>query len=90
MKASNMAKNLFIISDVLIPAVRVSGDMLQSYDSNIAFKYYLAGKLHVLLDKKYYNYSKTTVKYRNKFLNETSKDVERKIKSGEYILTDLN
>ena len=29
-------------------------------------------------------------KYRNQFLGETKKETEAKIKSGEYILTDLN
>ena len=42
------------------------------------------------LDQKYWNYSNTTGKYRNIFLNETIKDTKAKIKSGEYILTDLN
>ena len=44
----------------------------------------------VLLDEKYYNYSKTTAKYRNIFLNEDTKTVERKIKTGEYKLVNLN
>ena len=42
------------------------------------------------LDKTYWNYSVTTGKYRNQFLGETKKETEAKIKSGEYILTDLN
>jgi len=42
------------------------------------------------LDQKYWNYSNTTGKYRNIFLNETIKDTRAKIKSGEYKLTDLN
>ena len=42
------------------------------------------------LDKKYWNYSNTTGKYRNIFLNETIKDTRAKIKNGTYILTDLN
>jgi len=42
------------------------------------------------LDEKYCKYSNTTIKYRNQFLNTTSEEVELKIKSGEYILTDLN
>jgi hypothetical protein len=42
------------------------------------------------LDQKYWNYSNTTGKYRNIFLGETIKDTKAKIKSGEYILTDLN
>ena len=32
----------------------------------------------------------TTSKYRNIFLEETKKDTEKKIESGEYILTNLN
>ena len=44
----------------------------------------------VQLDKKYWNYSNTTGKYRNIFLNETIKDTRKKIKSGEYKLVDLN
>ncbi len=42
------------------------------------------------LDKNKYDYSTTTIKYRNAFLMETSKEIERKIKEGKYILTDLN
>ena len=42
------------------------------------------------LDKKYWNFSNTTSKYRNKFLNETTKETIAKIKSGEYKLVDLN
>ena len=42
------------------------------------------------LDKKYWNYSVTTSKYRNIFLEETKKDTEKKIESGEYVLTNLN
>ncbi len=37
-----------------------------------------------------WDYSVTTGKYRNQFLGETKKETERKIKSGEYIITDLN
>lgn len=44
----------------------------------------------VYLDERYWNYSKTTGKYRNEFLGETSKETKEKIKSGKYILTDLN
>ena len=42
------------------------------------------------LDEHYWNYSKTTSKYRNIFLGENTKDTLKKIKSGEYILTDLS
>lgn len=33
-----------------------------------------------------WNYSRTTSKYRSKFLNETTKETESKIKSGEYVI----
>lgn len=64
------------------------GIFFQSYDSLIAFKPNNGGKIQ--LDKTYWDYSKTTGKYRNQFLNENKKETERKIESGEYILTDLN
>lgn len=44
----------------------------------------------VYLDSVYWNYSHTTSKYRSQFLGESTKDTEKKIKSGEYILTNLN
>lgn len=59
----------------------------QSYNSLIVCRF-RTGK--VILDKNTWNYSKTTSKYRNQFLGETTKVTERKIKSGEYLLEDLN
>jgi hypothetical protein len=47
-----------------------------------------AGKTY--LDPKFWDYSKTTGKYRNQFLGEDKKETEKKIKAGIYILTDLN
>jgi len=44
----------------------------------------------VYLDKYYWNYSKTTSKYRNIFLGENSKEIQDKINSGVYTLIDLN
>lgn len=44
----------------------------------------------VYLDKHFWNYSTTTGKYRNIFLEESRKETEKKIKDGTYILTDLN
>ena len=90
----NKVANQFIITDD-------NGNVFfQSYSSVIAkipmfkvnsldkFKEFDLQKIE--LDKKYWNYSNTTGKYRNIFLNETIKDTRKKIKSGEYILTDLN
>ena len=90
----NKVANQFIITDD-------NGNVFfQSYKSVIAkipmfkvnsldkFKEFDLQKIE--LDKKYWNYSNTTGKYRNIFLNETIKDTRKKIKSGEYKLTDLN
>ena len=63
-----------------------NGSIFQSYNSTIVK--IDSGKTY--LDKNTCDYSKTTGKYRNIFLNESKKDTEEKIKSGEYILTDLN
>jgi hypothetical protein len=42
------------------------------------------------LDDTFWDYSKTTGKYRNIFLGETKAETQKKIDSGEYIMTDLN
>lgn len=44
----------------------------------------------ILLDSKKWDYSNTTGKYRNQFLEETRKETEAKIKDGTYKLVDLN
>ncbi len=63
-----------------------NGVFFQSYNSIIVKKQ----NNTVYLDSKYYDYSKTTVKYRNMFLRETTKEVEKKIKDGIYTLVNLN
>ena len=63
------------------------GVYFQSYSSIIAFRPF-SGKVKLDTDK--WDYSKTTGKYRNQFLNETKKETEAKIKSGEYELVNLN
>ena len=45
---------------------------------------------NVSLDSNYWDYSRTTSKHRNIFLNTDTKTTKAKIKSGEYKLTDLN
>ena len=42
------------------------------------------------LDARFWRYSKTTGKHRNEFLGESITETRAKIKSKEYILTDLN
>jgi hypothetical protein len=61
-------------------------EYFKSYDSMIV----KIENGRVYLDETYWDYSKTTSKYRNQFLGDTTKETQRKIKSGEYILTDLN
>tara|TARA_R110002153_G_scaffold223087_1_gene375525 strand:+ start:564 stop:824 length:261 start_codon:yes stop_codon:yes gene_type:complete len=75
----NKIANQFIISDGSI-------DYFQSYNSMIVKK--VEGKVY--LDERYWNYSVTTSKYRNIFLNENTKETQQKINEGIYTLTNLN
>jgi hypothetical protein len=75
-------KNQFIIKSI-------NGVYFQSYNSVIAFKPNDRSQ-KIQLDKTYWNYSKTTGKYRNQFLNEPKKETEQKIASGIYELVNLN
>jgi len=77
----NKVANQFIFTD------EIGNRYFQSYNSVIVKK---DPSDKTYLDQKYWNYSNTTGKYRNIFLGETIKDTKAKIKSGEYILTDLN
>ena len=83
-KVKQLANNQFIITE------DNGNEYFQSYDSIIVKKDYQDGTDFIHLDQKYWNYSKTTSKYRNQFLDETTKETQAKIDSGEYILTDLN
>jgi len=66
-------------------------EIFQSYDSIIAVKINMDNeKDYIMLDKTYWDYSRTTGKYRNQFLGEDIKTTRNKIKSGEYRLADLN
>jgi hypothetical protein len=64
------------------------GTYFQSYRSIIAFVP-LSGKIQ--LDETYWDYSRTTSKYLNQFLCVSGKkEIEQKIKAGEYELANLN
>ena len=80
----NKIANQFIITD------DKQNEYFQSYNSMIVKKDYESDQVKIYLDQKYWNYSNTTGKYRNIFLGETITETKKKIKSGEYILTDLN
>jgi hypothetical protein len=92
-KKGNKIANQFIIRD---EENNLSGNCVQyfqSYDTIIAkIDKFRPGveKRQVWLDSEKWDYSKTTGKYRNMFLCESKKETEAKIKSGEYILTNLN
>ena len=77
-KGNKIANQFVIYTD--------NGSIFQSYNSTIVKRD--SGKTYLDVNK--WDYSTTTGKYRNIFLNEKKKDTENKIKSGEYILTDLN
>ena len=81
----NLVPNQFIIRDNEHDKI-----YFQSYDSIIAMIDYNSDGGKVYLDKKYWNYSRTTGKYRNDFLNESLAETKKKINSGEYTLIHLN
>jgi len=62
----------------------------QSYNSVIVKITFIDGKRTIFLDEATWDYSRTTTKYRNQFLRETTKETEKNIKSGKYTLTNLN
>ena len=68
----------------------IKRETFQSYKSIIAVITYWPDEKRVQLDKSKWDYSVTTGKYRNQFLNETKKETEKKIAKGIYVLTDLN
>ncbi len=85
MKVSNMRTKSGTVPNQFIIETN-KGTIFQSYNSIIAVKEFNG---EVLLDKDTWNFSVTTGRYRNQFLNETKKETERKIKSGEYKLRNL-
>lgn len=78
----NKIANQFIIDDG-------EWTYFQSYSSIIA-KYPNFDDRKIVLDINKWDYSVTTGKYRNIFLNETKSETEKKIKAGIYKLADLN
>lgn len=74
-KFGNTPKNQYIVDNVFI-----------SYGTKIAK--FADGV--VTLDAYYWDYSVTTGYYRNQFLGEGIAETRKKIKSGEYLLANLN
>jgi len=96
MKVQNMtsAKGNKIANQFIITDNKLHTTYFQSYDSIIVMvednSFDKHGKDKIYLDRDTWDYSVTTGKYRNQFLGENKKETKKKIKSGEYILTDLN
>ena len=62
----------------------------QSYQSLIIKTTFEDGQRVVYLDEYFWNYSRTTSKYRCDFLGENTKETKQKIEKGIYKLTNLN
>jgi len=61
-------------------------EVFQSYNSIICVK----ANGQTYLDQNRWNYSRTTSRYRNQFLNETTVKTVKKIGLGTYAMADLN
>tara|TARA_R100000697_G_scaffold49046_1_gene62321 strand:- start:802 stop:1071 length:270 start_codon:yes stop_codon:yes gene_type:complete len=63
------------------------GSYFQSYRTIIAF---IDNNGKVFLDEDSWDYSRTTSKYRNLFLNKNTQEIKQLINEGEYKLKNLN
>ena len=79
----NLVPNQFIVHTP-------EATFFQSYDSLIVKTTFEDGERVVYLDEYYWNYSRTTAKYRSMFLGENTGKTRKKIEQGIYKLTDLN
>lgn len=85
-RGGNELANQQIMSD---PA----GETFVSYGTKIAYrshKHYEDGERRIVLDKNYWDYSRTTSKYRNEFLGFGVDECRRRISNGKIELADLN
>jgi hypothetical protein len=85
-RGGNELANQQIMSD---PA----GETFVSYGTKIAYrshKRYEDGERRIVLDKDYWDYSRTTSKYRNEFLGFGIDECRRRISNGKIELADLN
>ncbi len=90
-RSGNKVANQFIIRDKREGQCGWTTVVFQSYDSIIVRVENTNNNIRkVYLDRETWDYSTTTGKYRNIFLGETKAETQKKIDSGEYILTNLN
>jgi len=76
----NAVKNQLVITTA-------GKEVFKSYNTVIAI---VQSDCKTRLDVNSWNYSRTTSKYRNQFLHETTQETTAKIASGAYLLEDLN
>jgi hypothetical protein len=90
MKVSNMtsSKGNKVANQFIVYTPEAT--FFQSYDSMIVKTTFEDGERVVYLDEYYWDYSKTTSKYRNDFLGENTTIIKDKINKGIYKLTNLN
>ena len=65
-------------------------EYFKSYDSIICKRTRYDASVPVILDERYWNYSRTTSKYLAQFLNCTNKEVKERVANGTYSLANLN
>ena len=82
-RSGNAVANQFVIEDG-------ETTWFQSYNSIIAKREFLNGALRLTLDCKYWDYSRTTARYRNQFTGLTTEETKKLIRNGEIKLEDLN
>ena len=88
-KVKRLGNFQYSVTEVI--ATNLYYEWFQSYDVLVAKKSYFNGVLmHTFLDPTYWEYSKTTGKYRNIFLGEKKKETEANLKQGKYKLINLN
>ena len=70
--------------------------IIRSEDGTVYFQSYnsiickITKDHFIYLDETYWNWSRTTSKYRTLFLNESTEETKSKIAAGRYMLTNLN
>ena len=86
-RSGNIVPNQVILSDM-------TGKTFVSYGSKIVYKSKDRADdglpLEIVMDDRYWDYSRTTGKYRNEFMNMGVQQVRDHIKTGRIKIGDLN
>ena len=86
-RSGNIVPNQTILSDM-------TGKTFVSYGSKIVYQSKDRGSdglpLEIVVDENYWDYSRTTGKYRNEFMNMGVQEVRNHIKNGRIKVGNLN